>query len=99
MALSLVNAGCDENGSSESGPDVLTGTVVAVDAQSLTNIDSFTLRTEDDDLEIYIDDSLDYSESGFLPQHLREHVISAIRVRVEVEQRGDRLIAVGMKDA
>jgi hypothetical protein len=99
VAILLTAVACGDDAPSDPAREVLTGAVVAVDARSLTNIDSFTLRTEDDQLEIYIDDSHNYSDTGFLPQHLREHVITAVRVRVEAERRGDRLVAVAMTDA
>jgi hypothetical protein len=80
-------------------PSQLTGTVIAVDAVSLTKVNSFTLKAGDDRHQIYIAPEVDYSSSGFVPQHLREHVISGIRVRVEVERRDGRLFAVAMEDA
>jgi hypothetical protein len=80
-------------------PSQLTGTVIAVDAASLTKVNSFTLKAGDDRHEIFIDPKVDYSSSGFVPQHLREHVISGIRVRVEVERREGRLYAQSMEDA
>ncbi len=80
-------------------PSQLTGTVIAVDAASLTKVTSFTLKAQDDRHEIFIDPEVDYSSSGFVPQHLRDHVISGIRVMVEVDRRGGRLYAIGMKDA
>jgi hypothetical protein len=80
-------------------PSQLTGTVIAVDAASLTKVNSFTLKAGDDRHDILIDPEVDYSSSGFVPQHLREHVISGIRVRVEVERRDGRLYARSMEDA
>lgn len=97
LLLVAVTCGGDEAGN-RSAP-VQTGAVVAVDARSLTDIESFTLRTDAGETEIFIDEGRDYSESGFLPQHLREHVITGVQVRVEVERQGDRLVATGMRDA
>jgi hypothetical protein len=97
--LALIAGACADNKPSAASRDTVTGSVIAVDASSLTKINSFTLRTGEDELTIYIDGDRDYSKTGFLPQHLREHVISAIQVRVDVERRGDRLIALGMTDA
>jgi hypothetical protein len=98
-ALSLVGVGCGDDRPGTPSHDVLTGTVIAVDARNLTDIRSFTLKTGDKQVEIYIDESRNYSASGFVPQHLRDHVVSAAQVRVEVERRGERLVAVGMEDA
>ena len=97
-AAILLTAACNDTPAASS-TEVLTGTVVAVDARSLTDIVSFTLRRGGEQLEIYIDDGHDYSATGFLPQHLREHVITGVRVRVEAERRGNRLVAIGMTDA
>jgi len=88
---------CEDAETAEPAP--LIGTVIAVDAASLTKINSFTLKAGDDRHEIFIDPDVDYSSSGFVPQHLREHVISGIRVRVKVERRDGRLYATAMQDA
>jgi hypothetical protein len=93
----IASAACGDG--EPAAPSELTGTVIAVDAASLTEINSFTLEAGDDRHEIFIDPEVDYSSSGFVPQHLREHVISGIRVRVEVESREGRLYAIAMEDA
>jgi hypothetical protein len=97
--LALIAGACADNKANPASRATVTGTVIAVDASSLTKINSFSLRTGEDELTIYIEGDRDYSKTGFLPQHLREHVISAIQVRVEFERRGGRLIALGMTDA
>ena len=99
MGLALIAGACADNKANPASRDTVTGTVIAVDASSLTKINSFSLRTGEDELTIYIEGDRDYSKTGFRPQHLREHVISAIQVRVEFERRGGRLIALGMTDA
>jgi hypothetical protein len=74
----------------------LTGPVIGVSARSLTDVVSFTLRSEERTYEIFIDDDVRYS---FPPPHLREHVISGVAVRVEIDRRAGRLFATSMRDA
>ncbi len=98
LCLGLIVAAACGNGE-PAEPSQLTGAVIAVDAASLTDVRSFTLKAGDDRHEIFIDAEIDYAASGFVPQHLRDHVISGVRVRVEVERRGERLYALSMNDA
>jgi hypothetical protein len=99
VGLALVAGACGDGDETPARRDTVTGTVTAVDATSLTKINSFTLRSGNDLITIFIDGHRDYSKTGFLPQHLREHVISAIKVRVEFERRGGKLVALAMDDA
>jgi hypothetical protein len=80
-------------------PSQLTGAVIAVDASSLTDVRSFTLKAGSKSHQIFIDPEIDYASSGFVPQHLRDHVVSGVSVRVEVERRAGRLYALSMEDA
>jgi ABC-type metal ion transport system substrate-binding protein len=78
------------------GSQEATGIVLAVDARSLTDVRSFTLKTQDETLEIRIDPHADYS---FPPSHLRNHALSGQPVRVELDERGGDLYATEMEDA
>jgi hypothetical protein len=81
---------------SPSSRSEVTGVVLAVDARSLTDVRSFTLKSEDETLEIRIDPDADYS---FPPSHLRNHALSGQPVRVELDERGEDLFATEMEDA
>ena len=90
--VALAGCGSDAAG----GPREATGVVLAVDARSLTDVRSFTLKTQDETLEIRIDPDADYS---FPPSHLRNHALSGEPVRVELDERGGDLFATEMEDA
>ena len=87
-------AACGSDGAE--GAQEATGVVLAVDARSLTDVRSFTLKTQDETLEIRIDPHGDYS---FPPSHLRNHALSGQPVRVELDERGGDLFATEMEDA
>jgi hypothetical protein len=90
VALSGCGSETGETGRTESG------VVLAVDARSLADVRAFTLKTEDETLEIHVDRTIDYS---FPPAHLRNHALSGEPVRVELEERHGDLYALEMEDA
>jgi hypothetical protein len=96
LAMTPVSAVACGDDDPPSNARTLVGVVVAVDALSLENIVSFTLRSEGREYEIFLRKGAEYS---FPPQHLHEHVISAAPVQVQVEDEGRRRVAVGLDDA
>ena len=87
----------------DSGSDVpcgdrgtLTGVVLAVESRSLTDVRSFTIRSQDEECEIAIDPERDY---GFALSHLNAHKIDGAPVTVEVDVEGDQLVALSIVDA
>lgn len=80
----------------DGGQNQLTGVVIDVDARSITDIRSFTLKNLDKTYRIFIDPTQDYE---FPPSHLRAHQAGAEPLAVEVEERGDRLVATAISDA
>ena len=94
LVVVVAFAGCGSDGAE--GAQEATGVVLAVDARSLTDVRSFTLKTQDETLEIMIDPHADYS---FPPSHLRNHALSGQPVRVELDERGGDLFATEMEDA
>jgi hypothetical protein len=94
IALSL--AGCGDSGPDCAGRTTLTGVVIEVESRTLTDVRSFTLRSEGEECEILIDPDREY---GFALPHLNEHKVSADPVRVEVEVRGEELVALSIDDS
>lgn len=89
-------AGCANGGSEEErAPNVVEGVVVDVEAASLGEVQSFTVKDGDETYEVLVDSERDY---GFPVSHLSEHIASADPVRVELEQRNGRLYAVTIED-
>lgn len=70
--------------------------VVEIDSPALGDVRAFTVKDGDDFYEISIDPEVDY---GFNLGHLNEHRTTAEPVRVELEQRGDELVALSIEDA
>lgn len=83
------------------GPSTKTaaGIVVAVEQASLTDIRSFTLRTQAGETLTFGVGALDLSEGGFPANHLREHMATSIAVRVTYTEADSGRVAVRLVDA
>ncbi len=75
------------------------GLVVAVDQASLTDIRSFTLRTETGEMLTFRIGALDLSSGAFPANHLREHMATAAAVAVAYIDEGGERVAVRLVDA
>ena len=91
-AIALVVAGCGND-------NVVAGFVIDVRSSSLTEIDSFTLRTPDGETLTFRIDAIELGEGAFPATHLREHMALNQPVAVAFrEEAGDKL-AYRLKDA
>jgi hypothetical protein len=88
-----VVTGC---GGNEAGTRTLSGVVTDVNASNITDVESFTIRSEGETFEIFVDPDAAYD---FPPSHLSEHLLSGEPVAAEVEDRGGRLFALTLRDA
>jgi hypothetical protein len=77
-------------------PSELSGVILKVNATSITDVESFTLKSGDERHRILIDASADY---GFPLSHLQEHVLSGDPVDVELEERDGQLYAQSIVDS
>lgn len=93
LLFPLALASCGGEGDD---PSVITGHVVKVNSQGLTEVDSFVVSTTGRRYRIAIDEDTDLD---FPPAHLNEHRITGEPVRVEVDEKGDELVAVSIEDA
>lgn len=76
------------------------GIVTAIDTLGLSQVQGFTLRTEDGrSLHLTISDGTDLGAGGFPPDHLREHMATASGVAVVYRTEGDTLVAIQLTDA
>ena len=75
------------------------GIVVAVDQVSLTEVRSFTLRTEDGDVLTFRVGAVDLSNGGFPANHLREHMTTASAVAVAYTEADGERVVVRLVDA
>jgi hypothetical protein len=76
-------------------PSEITGTVISVQTQGLTEVSSFVVSEDDRRYTIQIDEG---TELAFPPAHLNEHRLSGDPVRVELEGSLDDLVAVSIED-
>ena len=80
------------------GRQVETGIVVAVDAVSLTDVRSFTIRTADGRTVNFRIGHLE-NASSFAPGHLAEHKVTLAPVRVTYVDESGGHVAVLIEDA
>ena len=80
------------------GRQVATGVVVAVQATSLSNVQSFTIRTSDGATVDFRVGAVENATS-FAPSHLAEHKATLVPVRVTWLDEGGARVAVRIEDA
>ncbi|MDQ3531157.1 MAG: hypothetical protein M3456_02045 [Actinomycetota bacterium] len=89
-------AGTPADTSARTTPARVTGVVVDVSSQGLGKVTGFVLKDGERSYTITIDRAVDYR---FPLDHLNEHRATAAPVQVELEQRGEALIALSIEDA
>ena len=94
-ALFIVACGSEDDGSN-GHTETLTGVVVAIEARSIEDIESFTLVHQGRKHEVIVTDD---TEFAFAPGHLNEHRTTADPVEVMVERRDGVLYALTVQDA
>lgn len=75
------------------------GIVVSVDQDSLTDIQSFALRTDTGETLTFRVGDIDISSGGFPANHLREHMATSIAVAVAYTEVSGERVAVRLVDA
>ena len=88
-------------GSDGGGTKTATGVVFEVQSSSLTQLDGFTLHTDDGKtLEFEIAPGADQlnPQNGFVPSHLREHALTATKVTIDYREDGSQLLAIRIED-
>jgi hypothetical protein len=93
-ALALVACG-----GGASGDHTAVGVIVDLKSTSLTSIDNFTLQMKGGRrlvFEVAPSATQDLQE-GFIPGHLRSHMLGAEQVRIHYLKTGDRLFALRME--
>ncbi|MGB2694625.1 MAG: hypothetical protein WBD55_05490 [Dehalococcoidia bacterium] len=95
-ACALVACGSDDGASANE--QSVSGVIIDVVAPSLTELNSFTLRSTDGrDLVFHIaPDARPEPAEGFVPGHLRTHAVEAARVKVFYRQEDGELLALRM---
>jgi hypothetical protein len=75
------------------------GVVLQVNGTSLTQIDSFVLRTAEGQIITFTVGPIAFDQTSFPPQHLREHQQLATPVKVTYRLDGDTRVATKLEDA
>ncbi|MEO7117659.1 MAG: hypothetical protein ABIZ34_01670 [Candidatus Limnocylindrales bacterium] len=84
LLVSTATIGCSGGGATR-----VEGLVITVVGDSPVSVDSFTLRSSDGKTyEFRFDPSVDFTQSDFPPNHLREHQAVATPVRVTYRTEG-----------
>jgi hypothetical protein len=76
-----------------------SGVVLQVDGTSLTQINSFVLRTADGQVLTFAVDTVAFDQTSFPPQHLREHQQLASPVKVTYRVDSGKNVAIKLEDA
>jgi hypothetical protein len=93
LAAILLVAAC--NGTLQSA----SGVVLQVNGASLTQIDSFVLRTSDGQILTFTVGPVTFDQTSFPPQHLREHQQLAQPVKVTYRVEDGKNVAIKLEDA
>jgi hypothetical protein len=93
LSILLVPAACS---SQPEAPAEVTGLITAIEWSDRGPITGFTVDADGERYDIRIDRDRDY---GFDLEHLEEHRLQDLPVRVTLEEREDDLYAVTIADA
>ena len=77
----------------------VVGVITSVDAPTLTQLNSFTLHTDDGrTLVFHIAPEATRQQHGFVGGHLRAHLLAANKVEITYRTEGDELLALELRD-
>lgn len=93
LALALAIAACGP------APATVAGFVVDVKSTSLTQVDSFTLRTQDGQEVLFTVGALELDGGAFPAGHLREHMALNQAVAVAFREENGERVAYRLVDA
>ena len=93
VVIALAAGGCG-NGTLRAA-----GAVIAVDQASLTDVRSFTLRTDAGEILTFRVGDVSLAGGGFPANHLREHMATVSPVVVDYTDQDGERVAVRLTDA
>ena len=78
------------------GERSVEGIITNVDAASLTQVETFTMRDNDNNIIVFriAPDARQDLEEGFVPSHLREHAVAVGQVKVFYRVEGGEFLAL-----
>jgi hypothetical protein len=102
LAAALLAAfACTACGGGNSKTMTATGIIFDVQAPSLTQLDGFTLHTDDDKtltFKIAPEANQQDPQNGFVAGHLRTHALASTRVRITYRVENGELLATRIED-
>ena len=98
--LLVIATACGGGGGSDGGERSVEGIILDVQSTSLTQIQSFTMRTNDGDTLVFhvAPDARPDPQEGFVPGHLRSHAVAAEQVKVYYREENGDLLATRLVD-
>ena len=81
---------------SAGGERSVEGIITNVDAASLTQVETFTMRDNDNNIIVFriAPDARQDLEEGFVPSHLREHAVAVGQVKVFYRVEGGEFLSL-----
>lgn len=78
------------------GERSVEGIIIKVDVASLTQVETFTMRDNDNNIIVFriAPDARQDLEEGFVPSHLREHAVAVGQVKVFYRVEGGEFLAL-----
>ena len=78
----------------------VAGVIINVEAPSLTQLNSFTLHTDDGRTLVFhiAPEASRDPQQGFIGGHLRSHLLEASKVEITYRKQGDELLALKLRD-
>jgi hypothetical protein len=96
LVLFMAAISCAPSDSDAGEPQsMVTGVVVDIDSRGLNEVQSFTVKSGDRRLKIFVEGD---TEFAFTPSHLNEHRATGEPVAVEVDRRDGDLVALSVQD-
>ena len=96
LVLFISAISCASRGSDGGEPiSVVTGVVIEIESRGLNEVQSFTVRSGERRVKIFVDGD---TEFAFTPSHLNEHRATGEPVAVEVDRRDGDLVALSVQD-
>lgn len=96
MTAAVLLLGACGGGSSCVDAGQCTGVVTDIDSAGIGEVNSFTLKSGDETVEVLVDPGKEY---GFDLGHLHEHLASSEPVVVDLEERDGQHYATSIEDA
>jgi hypothetical protein len=96
LALFVSTISCaSRGGDAGEAKFVVTGVVVEIESRGLNEVQSFTVKSGDRRVKIFVEGDTQFA---FTPSHLNEHRATGEPVAVEVDRRDGDLVALSVQD-